>query len=356
MTAPGALRRAGRGLARVAVVVLITAALAEATLAGIRHLAFLYRLPPFLPLARQLYFVDRATVQVLADCARWDPTLGYTLKPGVCAFANTEYKTTLTVNSLGVRDSEEALAGPEIVVLGDSFAMGWGVEADQSFAAVIGKERGVRVLNTGISSYGSVRELMMLGRVDRSRTRTILWQFCDNDYIENEAYAKNGNRLPTLSRAEWEGWVAGHVRERRYLPFRYLVRAVGSRLEALFSRPGPDPSSPDPNDPAFRKKQVAYFLDVLETSPVDLAPYRIVLFEMNGHNLDADWFLRMLAEELRTGTRSEVAKRLVLVDLAARLAPEDYYYLDDHLTPAGHRKVAGILLPYLEPAVPGKAP
>jgi hypothetical protein len=197
---------------------------------------------------------------------------------------------------------------------------------------------------------------MMLGRADRSRTTTLLWQFCNNDFLENEAYAKNGKRLPTLSRMEWEGWVAGHVHERRYLPFRYLFRAVGARLETIFSRPGPDPSSPDPNDPAFRKTQVAYFLDVLETSPIDLSTYRIVLFEMNGRNLNADWFLRMLAEELRSGAHSEVAKRLVLVDVAARLAPEDYYFLDDHLTPAGHRKVAGLLLPYLEPAAPGTAP
>jgi hypothetical protein len=230
------------------------------------------------------------------------------------------------------------------------------VEGDQTFAALIGRESGQRVLDTGIASYGSVRELMMLGRVDRTRTKTILWQFCNNDYVENEAYVKNGNRLPTLSRAEWEGWVAAHARERRYVPFRYLIRAVGSRLEALFGTRGPDPANPDPDDPAVRKKQVDDFLDVLETSPVDLTPYRIVLFEMNGRNQNADWFLRMLAEELRTGTHSDVAKRLVLVDVAARLAPEDYYLLDDHLTPAGHRKVAGILLPYVEDAAPRRAP
>jgi hypothetical protein len=346
----GRLRRVVRGFAQTAAVVLITAALAEATLAAIRHLAFLYRFSPLLPLARQLYFVDRATVQLLGNCARWDPTLGYTLKPGACTFANTEYRTTLRVNSLGVRDSEQALSGPEIVVLGDSFAMGWGVEGDETFAAVVGRESGARVLNTGIPSYGTVRELMMLGRVDRTRTRTILWQFCNNDYIENQAYVKNGNRLPTLSRAEWEGWVTAHARERRYVPFRYLFRAVGSRLEALFSKRGSDPSNPDPDDPAIRKQQVACFLDVLETSPVDLSPYRIVLFELNGRNLSADWFLRMLADELRAGAHSEVAKRLVLVDVAARLDAADFYLLDDHLTPAGHRKVAGILLPYVEPA------
>jgi len=350
MTGSGARLRFVRGIGQAALVVLITAALAEATLAGIRNLAFLYRRRPLLPLARELYFVDRATVQVLRDCARWDPALGYTLKPGACTFANTEYRTTLRVNSVGVRDSEEALAAPEIVVLGDSFAMGWGVEGEETFAAVLGHASGARVLNAAVPSYGSVRELKMLGRVDRSRVRTLVWQFCNNDYVENDAYAKNGNRLPTLSREEWEGWVLKHERDRRYVPGRYLLRTVGSRLAGLLPPANSDPSSPDPRDAAVRKNQIAYFLNALETSPVDLSAFRIVLFELNGRNLNADWFLPMLADEILRGGHPEVARRLVLVDVAGRLSDRDFYLLDDHLTPAGHRRVAEILLPHLGPA------
>ena len=350
MTRAGARLPLVCGIGPAALVVLITAALAEATLAGIRNVPFLHRRPLLLPLARELYFVDRATVQVLGDCARWDPSLGYTLKPGACTFANTEYRTTLRVNSVGIRDSEEALAAPEIVVLGDSFAMGWGVEGEQTFAAVLARASGARVLNAAVPSYGSVRELRMLSRVDRSRVRTLVWQFCNNDYIENDAYAKNGNRLPTLSREEWEGWVLKHERERRYVPGRYLLRAVGSRLAGLLPPAASDPTSPDPKDPAVRKNQITYFLNALETSPVDLSPFRIVLFELNGRNLHADWFLPMLAEEIRSGSRSPVAARLVLVDVAGRLTDRDFYLLDDHLTPAGHRRVAEILLPHLGPA------
>ncbi len=342
-----ALRRFGRALGSGAATLLITAALAEGTLAAIRHLPILFRLRPLTPLARELYFMDRAMVQLLPECARWDPDLGYTLRPGRCTFANTEYRTTLLVNRLGVRDSGEALLAPELVVLGDSFALGWGVEGDQTFASRLAKMTGLKVLNTGVSSYGTVRELKLLSKVDRSRLSTIVWQFCNNDYVENAAYAKDGNRLATLPEAEYDGWVSLHARDRRYFPGRYLVSALSARYRALTRSPAAEPSSPDPDDPAVRRNQIAYFLNAIETSPVDLSRYRIVLFEINGRNENAEWFLPMLREEIAHGVHPDWVRRLVLVDVAARLVPSDFYVLDDHLTPAGQKKVAEILLPYV---------
>jgi hypothetical protein len=352
------LARALSALASSLVVVLITVVLAEAALAAIRHVPFLFRFPPLTPLARELYYVDRAMVQLLPECARWDPDLGYTLRPGRCTFANTEFRTTLLVNRLGVRDSEEALAAPEIVVLGDSFALGWGVSGEETFASRLGKMTGLKVLNTGVASYGTVRELRLLAKVDRSHLRTIVWQFCNNDYIENAAYAKDGNRLATLPEAEYDGWVTLHARDRRYFPGRYLLAALTSRYRALTGAHVADPLSLDPDDPAFRRNQVAYFLNALETSPVNLSPYRIVLFEMNARNDHAEWFIPMLREEIRRGTHPDWVRRIVLVDVAARLAPSDFYVLDDHLTPGGQKKVAEILLPYLErmASAAGKAP
>lgn len=349
-------RRLASALGSALVIVLITAGLAEATLAAIRHVPFLFRLRLLTPLARELYFVDRGMVQLLPDCARWDPDLGYTLRPGRCTFANTEYTTTLLVNRLGVRDSEKALAAPELVVLGDSFALGWGVSGDETFAARLGKMTGFAVLNTGVSSYGTVRELRLLAKVDRSRLTTIVWQFCNNDYIENAAYAKNGNRLATLPEAEYDGWVSLHAQGRRYVPGRYLLSALTTRYRALAHADEADPSSPDPDDPAVRRNQVAYFLNALETSPVDLSPYRIILFEMNARNEHAEWFLPMLRAEIAHGLHPDWVRRLVLVDVAARLVPSDFYVLDDHLTPDGQKKVAGILFPYVRRAISAVPP
>ena len=344
------LVRALRFLGSALLVALVTAALAEVTLAAIRHVPALSRIGIVTPLARELYFLDRSMIQLLPECARWDPDLGYTLRPGRCSFENTEYRTTLLVNRLGVRDSEKALAEPELVVLGDSFALGWGVEGDETFAARLAKMTGLRVLNTGVASYGTVRELKILSKVDRSRLRTIVWQFCNNDYRENEAYAKDGNRLATLPEAEYESWVRIHAKGRRYVPGRYLASALSTRVRALSGSPGVEPASPDPADPAVRRNQVTFFLNALETSPVDPSGYRIVLFELNGRNQHADWFLPMLRAEIARGAHPEWIRRLVLVDVAAQLLPSDFYVLDDHLTPGGQRKLAEILLPFVRPA------
>ena len=52
-------------------------------------------------------------------------------------------------------------------MLGDSYAMGWGVEQGESFPEILEAATGLRVLNAGVPSYGTPRELLMLERLDR---------------------------------------------------------------------------------------------------------------------------------------------------------------------------------------------
>ena len=341
----GALRRFVRRTGQAATVLLITAALAEGTLALLRHVPAFARIPGFGSLGRELYLGDRMLVTISDECGAWDPDLGYRLKPGGCTFVNTEFRTRIRVNSAGLRGAEEALDAPEIIVLGDSFAMGWGVEESEAFPEELGELSGRRVLNAGLASFGTVRELRLLSRLDRRALKTVVIQFCNNDYVENEAWTRNGNRLPPLSREDWEGWIRFNAGYRRYLPGTYLARMLGPRLRSLLRRPLPVATSPDPDDPTVRQNQVAYFLNALATSPVDLSPFRIVLFEVNGRNENADWFLPMLRQRIERDEVPPQARRLVLVDVAARLTRDDFFLLDEHLNAAGHRKVAEILLP-----------
>src|SRR5262247_1177276 len=64
----------------------------------------------------------------LAECGRYDPRLTYMLRFGGCHFTNVEFDTDIKVNSFGLRDDEDSLKDPEVIVLGDSQAMGFGVE------------------------------------------------------------------------------------------------------------------------------------------------------------------------------------------------------------------------------------
>ena len=83
-------------------------------------------MPALRTLAREYYGgFDRAILQTDPRFARYDPELFYTMRPGRFVFAQREFAHEFRVNSLGVRDEEGALDAPEIVVIGDSVAMGW---------------------------------------------------------------------------------------------------------------------------------------------------------------------------------------------------------------------------------------
>ncbi|MEF8880533.1 MAG: SGNH/GDSL hydrolase family protein [Candidatus Nanohaloarchaea archaeon] len=83
-----------------------------------------------------------------------------------------DYKVKFDVNSEGMRDSREfQYQKPEnttrIVVIGDSFTMGYGVNRTDLFTSVLErglkyKERDVQVINLGVSGFGTAEELVTL--------------------------------------------------------------------------------------------------------------------------------------------------------------------------------------------------
>jgi lysophospholipase L1-like esterase len=71
---------------------------------------------------------------------RPDGRLGFTLRPGArVRHVERDFAVTVAVNAWGMRGSERALSerrdGARILLLGDSFAFGWGVEQDETFGA-----------------------------------------------------------------------------------------------------------------------------------------------------------------------------------------------------------------------------
>ena len=137
-------------------------------------------------------------------CGRYDPELAYILRPGDCRIKETEYDVLIHANSAGLRDDESSLDDPEVAILGDSHAMGLGVAQDRIFAALIERESGLKVLNTGISSYGTAREILLLRRLNIKNIKYIIIQYCRNDFDENKAYFSVGGHLNTVSNEEYE--------------------------------------------------------------------------------------------------------------------------------------------------------
>src|SRR4029450_4017411 len=99
---------------------------------------------PVRRLVQQIYrHFNRTLIQFDDACAVYDPEGTYTLKPRTCTFGDLEFKNTFNVNRVGVRDDEASLDGPEIIVLGDSHAMGWWVAQRQTLSLVLARKWGL---------------------------------------------------------------------------------------------------------------------------------------------------------------------------------------------------------------------
>jgi len=338
--AAGAARPVAR---RAAIALLVVFQLAVGAVAAEGLLVALYTHPSRrLPTAlRQFliweYFYRRSVVQLGADRARYDPELLYTLRPGRFTFTNVEYSTEYSVNSLGVRDDEASLAQPEIVVAGDSYAMGWGVQQDEAFPQVIERRTGRRVLNAAVASYGTVREMRLLDRVDLSRAATLVVQYCSNDYGENEEFEKHGNRHVPGGEESWRAAIDEQQRATRYRPFRmvydaavYVKRGVEGRRRGGF-----EPSDAPPD------RAAALFLNALMHAPrADLSRLRIVVTDPDPDPA----FIHALDRARSDPSYPAYIRAMRVVDVSSLLTPDVHFVLDDHLTPRGHELIAQALI------------
>jgi hypothetical protein len=339
------------GWRKVAAVVAVNVVVSIVLLEGI--LALLVHAPrltaaapaPVRRLAQQMYrHFNRTLIQFDRACARYDPGVTYTLKPGSCRFANIEFTTTYHVNSAGLRDAERALSAPEIIVLGDSHAMGWGVEQNETLAAVLAARSGRKVLNASVSSYGTVRELAMLDRLDTSRLRILVVQYADNDLAENHTFRKRGQTLPITSKDEYDRIVAHYQGQRSYYPGKYLYRLVMKVLR--LEEPEPDQLNMDMLPPA---EEAALFLHTLEHGTrTPLEHVQVIVFAVHQDAEVARAFTMALAQESRKPGHPAHVANLIVVNTAALLAFEDFYTLDDHMRPSGHRTIGERLAALIE--------
>jgi hypothetical protein len=141
-------------------------------------------------IAQQLYFSHEANIwQSQKECVSFDEELLYVPTSG-CSFSNLEFQTKLSFSSDGrVIESNSGKSGPPIFVLGDSLTMGWGVNDDETYSSLMAEKTTVPILNLGVSSYGTARELIWATRHPKfTDALCILIQYNGNDLDENQAF------------------------------------------------------------------------------------------------------------------------------------------------------------------------
>ena len=313
------------------------------------------RWPILLPSGRPLGMVEilyawhRNIIQFSRECGRYDARLGYTLRPGVCRFENPEFSTEYRINSAGLRDDEASLDAPKIIVLGDSFAMGWGVEQQQAFPQILEASLETPVLNAAVSSFGTARASVLLSQLDRSRLKILIIQYCANDFDENESFRESGNRLAVSSPERYHRRVETYERDRRYRFGSHLFRLTKTRivepaLIGLAAAISPQPTgAPLDEAPPGDGRQAELFLQVLEAGMSEPFPERILVLEIDRYRVMDSAFVTELGALLRVRAGHPLLSRVEPLDLSGRLKPEHYYRLDEHLNADGHRAVAAAI-------------
>jgi len=121
----------------------------------------------------------------------YDDTLGWVPQPNTTKIhKESDFEVLYTINSKGYRGKEYPLEKKEgvfrIVIIGDSMSFGYGVNDEETYAALIDKSiPNVEVINLSVSGYGTDQELLRLQKQGFDfKPDLVILQITDNDFID----------------------------------------------------------------------------------------------------------------------------------------------------------------------------
>jgi len=124
---------------------------------------------------------------------QFDPELGWSQIPDhESGFKSSDFEVTARSNALGFRGDLYPYEKPDgirrVVVLGDSYAWGWGVEQDEVFSEVAERlSRNTEWVNLGTSAFGTAQEYLLLrDRGMQFEPDRVVLAFYYNDILDND--------------------------------------------------------------------------------------------------------------------------------------------------------------------------
>jgi len=300
---------------------------------------------------------------------------GFRLAPGISVrMRGPEYDVGVATNSLGMRDDEPAAPAtrPRVLLLGDSFAMGYGVERGSIFADRLEKELSIDVVNAGTGGYEIIQQPRVLAEfAPRLHPDAVLYAlYLGNDLAQNDEWEvrKDGTlhnlvreypvrqpheiKLVRLVRDFLYGVRKGRSeKEGEWLPFEgYLglcERTLGPEAKKDY-----DDASALLSALAETSRQLSLPLLVL------MLPYRSMVepearasLERKIPDLAARYDLsqpaRVIGERMTALGIDHIDATEFLTDEHRRTGDELFYPVDGHLTVAGHDAVARFVAPRL---------
>jgi len=283
----------------------------------------------------------------IVNLYQYDPSSDYILKANQTVKFNTkEFKTIIHTNAYGLRGEEPDFQKERILVLGDSFTFGQGVNDTQTWPYLlqeqfIAKQYNFTVLNVGINGYDTRREYVYLKVHEKDfNPKMIIVTFVINDPLSN-------------SGEFWSSPIATGIL--RYIPSRTittLIEYLKDPESFLFKLGILDytHSERSIHVRCLRPQQCVegwnatfFYMDKLNdyakqinsTFIVVNMPLRMQLVQdQKFGEYDPQYASYMLANFTQD-------RKIVFIDLAnSSLNFSDYYDADGHWKPSGHVKAA----------------
>jgi hypothetical protein len=273
----------------------------------------------------------------------YDPIYGKRLIANFHATRITpEFRFKFDTNSLGMRDPEptKPVSGG-IVFIGDSFTMGYGVQDNEAYPAVIraslkGLGLTIPVLNTGMGNNGNGRWVKFFDHdAARFRPRIVVFQVMANDFEDNLAehlFKLDGNdglREIPIGPPGFARKAQTIIDSIPGLSYSYLVGLAWMAVQGIesYQRSGRARSEPSADSDKLTYMLVGTSVDKALAMGADVIG---LLVGLTGQ---------------RRQKMREIFRERGLPCIDGPIKKDLFYKVDGHWNAAGHRRAAEILLP-----------
>lgn len=257
------------------------------------------------------------------ECVNFDNRLLYVPKIGTCNFKNLEFDTKLTFDEISrVNQSYSKLQNKQnnaIAVLGDSLAMGWGVNDDETYSAILEKNINKKVFNQGVSSYGTIRQVkkFKISGID-DKIETVIVHYNLNDLDENQKL--DINKL-------YKNESSNLIFETQDMNMKWLLRQWKRSFRVVFN----EIKKLLPNNNLGKIKinlniHLQKAEDILHKN-LNLKNKRVIILFIQEPNMT-------LTNQLKKSSRKNIEYLIIKLD------KKNFFIIDDHINKFGHQEVA----------------
>lgn len=322
----------------------------------------------FAPLAwkHTLYMERQIFYQHHPEWTEHDPVLGFRNIPDkqitIKRPQGGEFEIEIAINSAGFRDDEDSLRDADILLLGDSFGFGWGVEKAEGVEERLEKETGRKVLNLSVSGYGTAQQYLLLRRWSESHDlhgKDVVILFYENDWVETlgdchpvyPAVKADSQGNATYGKVPFEVFAQFHLHSFWNRPSALarssdLLLATRTALRnRKFRKANPEAkpldldSLPTPKMEQTMRLVLKDLVELQNESGFILSIAHIPPFKsFKGSEWNGQKALAKLARE----------KDIPLIGLSETIDAEDYWPVDWHWKQSGHKKAATAIAAFLQ--------